>query len=229
MFEAGAINTTATAFVAGVLSGLHCVGMCGPLACSVCAGCGENARYTAAAGYHTSRLLAYSVAGAVAGACGALPMGWLVDSPPAFLPWVFLGIFVFIALGLDKFVKLAPGSSGLLMKAKLAIFSRPRWQGGLMLGALTPLIPCALLFMLWAACLMSGSPWRGAELALSFGCGTVPALLLLQGGISFAENKISPASIRTLQRTIAMLAVMVLLWRLRGAFGFETEGGFLCH
>jgi len=155
-------------------------------------------------------------------------MAWLLDSSPSILPWFLVAVFGFIALGLDRRVAATPRGSRVLMRAKLAVFSRPRWQSSLALGALTPLIPCGLLYLLWLACLMSGSPWYGAEIALGFGVGTVPGLLLAQGGFVAAERRLSPQTIRAVQRSLATVALVVLLWRLRGAFGFETGDGWLC-
>lgn len=229
MIEAAAINTGATAFIAGLLSSLHCVAMCGPIACSVCSGCSEDNRFAAAGGYHGARIIGYGIAGSIAGAAGALPMGWLMDSPPSLIPWLMVGMFLFMALGLDQSFKAGTFQAPWFLRMKLAILSRPRWQGSVLLGMITPLIPCGLLYILWLACLLSGSPLRGAELALGFGCGTVPALLLAQAGLGIAGKRLTPKHLRVIQRSIAFMAVAVLVWRLRADLGLAAEGGFLCH
>lgn len=229
MVEAATISTGGTAFIAGILSSLHCIAMCGPIACSVCTGCGDDSRYAAAGGYHGARIIGYGLAGAAAGAAGALPLDWLMDSPPTFIPWLMVAMFLFMASGMDQAFKSNALNNPHLLKLKLAILSRPRWQGSILLGLITPVIPCGLLYILWLACLLSGSPLRGAELALGFGCGTVPALLLAQGGIAFAGKYLTAGRLRTIQRSVATLAAVVLIWRLRGDLGLAVEGGFLCH
>ena len=76
-----AIDTSAAAFLAGLVTSLHCVGMCGPLSCSWALGKAG----TPAAGhsflintslYHGSRLVSYGLIGMIAGLIGVMPLRW---------------------------------------------------------------------------------------------------------------------------------------------------------
>ena len=70
--ELAAVNSPATAFIAGLVTSLHCAGMCGPLACGLMPVRGDQGDpYTIATAYHVSRLAAYAALGALA---GAVPM-----------------------------------------------------------------------------------------------------------------------------------------------------------
>lgn len=79
------IDTTAAAFLAGLVTSLHCVGMCGPLACSW-AVARSNSFVRDTAIYHAARLFAYALVGALAGALGTLPVEWLNHRGVAVFP-----------------------------------------------------------------------------------------------------------------------------------------------
>ena len=81
--------TTIAALGFGLVTSLHCVGMCGPIACGLgTLAKSEGERLTAASLYHGSRLLSYGIIGAVCGALGQQPLKWFFDSPAVLLPWI---------------------------------------------------------------------------------------------------------------------------------------------
>ncbi|MVM38574.1 hypothetical protein GO730_15110 [Spirosoma sp. HMF3257] len=56
-----------TAFLTGLISSLHCVGMCGPLVAALPVGrLAQGQRWKAVALYHTGRIATYSILGALA-------------------------------------------------------------------------------------------------------------------------------------------------------------------
>src|SRR3954467_11374619 len=82
-----AINSPAAAFVAGLVTSLHCAGMCGPLACSLApvqATPADSAVISSV--YHVARLAGYGVLGGLAGGLGRAPLMWLTDSALRWLP-----------------------------------------------------------------------------------------------------------------------------------------------
>ena len=93
--ELAAINSPATAFIAGLVTSLHCAGMCGPLACGLMPVRGDRADgHTVATAYHLSRLAAYAALGALAGGIGRTPLTWVSQSALRWLPWVLVLFFV---------------------------------------------------------------------------------------------------------------------------------------
>src|SRR3954453_5238674 len=97
--ELAAVNSPAAAFVAGLVTSLHCAGMCGPLACALMPMRGDRAdAQTVSTAYHLSRLAGYSVLGALAGSMGRAPLLWLSQSALRCLPWVLVLFFVALAL-----------------------------------------------------------------------------------------------------------------------------------
>ena len=99
------IDTTTAAFVAGLVTSLHCLGMCGPLACSWAVARGNNTTFLRdTALYHGSRLLAYTLVGALAGALGTQPLRWFQHGSGVLLPWLLVVAFAIVGLGLDAWL-----------------------------------------------------------------------------------------------------------------------------
>ena len=68
------ITGPGTAFIAGLVTSLHCVGMCGPLACALMPAARNDADpQVVATTYHLTRLAGYTLLGAVAGGVGQIP------------------------------------------------------------------------------------------------------------------------------------------------------------
>ncbi|HRI82324.1 MAG TPA: sulfite exporter TauE/SafE family protein, partial [Opitutaceae bacterium] len=67
--EFAAVNSPAAAFVAGLVTSLHCAGMCGPLACALLPMRGAPGQpaadaATVSSAYQLSRLAGYTALGA---------------------------------------------------------------------------------------------------------------------------------------------------------------------
>jgi len=229
-----AIHTTVGALVAGLVTSVHCVGMCGPIACGLSAmPASESERLLAATSYHGSRLTSYAVVGAICGAIGRQPLQWVFHSPAVILPWILAGLFLMFAFGLEKRL---PRPVALLKFASRWRFKTARLtpvRSGLALGFLTPLLPCGPLYLLLGASLLSGSGWRGAEFAFAFGLGTVPLLWLAQTQLHRMKRRFSPKAMVRVQRGLALAAAMVMMWRLHHTLpGFWNETKALpscCH
>jgi uncharacterized protein len=228
------IHTTVGALVAGLVTSVHCVGMCGPIACGLSAmPASESERMLAATSYHGARLTSYATVGAICGTIGKQPLQWVFNSPAVILPWILAGLFLMFALGLEKRL---PRPAGLLKFAARWRFKTARLtpiRSGLALGFLTPLLPCGPLYLLFGAALLSGSGWRGAEFALAFGLGTVPLLWLAQTQLHRMKRKVSPLAMVRIQRSLAFVAALVMMWRLHDTLpGFRAEPKDLpscCH
>lgn len=223
------IHTTVGALVAGIVTSVHCVGMCGPIACGLAAmPASESERMLAATSYHGARLVSYSLIGAICGAMGKQPLRWVFHSPAVLLPWILIGVFLIFAFGLEKRL---PRPAALLKHAARWRFKTARLtpvRSGLALGSLTPLLPCGPLYLLFGASLLSGSAMRGAEFAFAFGLGTVPLLWLAQAQLHRFKRMVSPVTMVRIQRGLALTAALVMMWRLHGTlpgFGNEQPAG----
>src|SRR5436309_7467086 len=100
--ELAAVNSPSAACLAGILTSLHCAGMCGPLACSLMPVRGDRAdAQTVSTVYHLTRLSGYATLGAMAGGLGATPLTWISQSALRWLPWVLVLFFIALALRWD--------------------------------------------------------------------------------------------------------------------------------
>src|SRR5688500_6144405 len=141
--ELAAINSPAAAFVAGLVTSLHCVGMRGPLTCALLPARGDRGdAQTVGTVYHVSRLLGYAVLGAGAGAFGRTPLGWLSGSALRWLPWIMVVFFVALALRWDRFLPKPRALARFSWRLHSWARGRARLPAAAALGIATPLLPC---------------------------------------------------------------------------------------
>lgn len=206
------------ALIAGLVTSVHCVGMCGLLTCGLGIAGGPN-QVSQIAGYHSGRLASYFLVGLMAGAIGWLPVSKITGGGNV-LPWFLILFLVFIGLGMERYLPAVPGVSRLVYPLRRRFARLSGTRKGVTVGLLTPLLPCGPLWAMIGLGLLSGSPVKGAELMLVFGLGTVPLLWLMQSGAAWWQRKLSPATIRYAQRGVALTAAMALAWRFRGGLPF---------
>lgn len=230
--DLAAINTPTAALLAGLVTSLHCAGMCGPLACLLTPTAGDKADPTTVnVVYQVSRLTGYTALGAVAGAIGGVPRAFFSEALVRWFPWVLVLFFVLVAFRMEKRFPRIGWLSRWIFRAQSALRGRPRVQVAAATGALTPLLPCGPLYFLVAIAALSGSAVRGAEFMLAFGLGTVPLLWLAQTQFGWVRRKLSPVALARFQTGLALVAAAVISWRLRATLGFEGPAidNFLCH
>ncbi len=216
------INGTAGAFVAGLVTSVHCAGMCGLLTCGLGIAGGSD-RIGGVSAYHASRLLAYMILGIVTGALGYYPVSRLMGNGGNLVPWVLIVFLVLVGLGAERYLPTISWMDKMIERFRRRLTSGSRARRGLMMGLATPLLPCGPLYAMLGIGLLSGSPVKGAELMLAFGLGTVPLLWLMQSGAGFWQKKISPVRIQHIQRGVALLAAVALTWRFRGMLWFVDQ------
>jgi sulfite exporter TauE/SafE len=229
--ELAAINSPAAAFIAGLVTSLHCVGMCGPLSCALLPVRGEQTdATTVSTAYHVSRLAGYAVLGAAAGAFGRTPLLWLSGSVLRWLPWMLVLFFVALALRWDRYLPKLLVLGKLNWKLQAWGRKRTRVQAAAALGFATPLLPCGPLYFLVSLALLSGSALRGVEVMIAFGLGTVPLLWLAQTQFHWIRQKLSPQALTRTRMTLALATAVIISWRLRATLGFPGPDpmNFVC-
>ena len=206
--------TPATAFTAGLVTSLHCSGMCGPLTCAFFgAKPGTPAEMRIATGlYHSSRLIAYTVIGGFLGLLGHSAAQTLFASAPGrFLPWAFALLFLIIAFRLDRFIPAFRAFSGLFHRIQ---FNRmPRFKMSALLGLATPFLPCGPLYAVFGVALFAGSFLNGAELMSAFALGTMPLYWLLQSQYFKLQRRFSPATLQWARQGLALVSALLLVAR----------------
>lgn len=219
--ELAAVNSPAAAFVAGLVTSLHCAGMCGPLACSLMPVKGDRSdAQTVSTVYHGARLTSYTLLGALAGGLGRAPLTWVSQSALRWLPWVMVLFFVALALRWDRHLPKLAGLGRVTFRLQGWMRGRSRTEAAAALGFATPLLPCGPLYFLVALALLSGSALHGVEVMLAFGLGTVPLLWLAQTQFRWVRQKLSPLWLDRARLMLALTTAAVIGWRLRGTLGF---------
>lgn len=147
-------------FVIGLLSGVHCIGMCG----------GIMLTQKNAVAYNAGRLLSYTVVGAVFGAIGTV-----ITYDAQFKSMLFT-----ICGGLVVIIGLMMWGVPFLRQISPELTKPCRFKGGrpLVIGLLTGLMPCGALASMWLFAAASGSALKGAESMFAFGLGTCAVMLL---------------------------------------------------
>lgn len=218
------ITTTTGALLAGLVTSLHCAGMCGPIACGVgTLAKTEAERMTAATLYHGGRLLSYGVIGAICGGIGKQPLQWFFDSPAVLLPWALVVALILSAFGLDKKIPRPAILNRFTARTRFQTKKFSTLGAASLMGLLTPLLPCGPLYLVFGVALLAGSPAKGAEFTLAFGLGTVPLLWLAQHQFHKFRAKVKPLTMQRLQRGLAITTAVVMAWRLHDTIPFGNS------
>ena len=212
--DAQALTTPLAAFGAGLVTSLHCSGMCGPLTCALFGSNAKSPREAQMAGgvYHLFRLISYTLIGGILATVGRTAAKALFTSPPGrLLPWAFALLFLVMALGLDRFIPQSRFLSGLLFRLRIHAISKIRL--GAVFGLLTPFIPCGPLYAVFAVCLFADSFLSGAQLMAAFAFGTMPLYWLLQTQYFRIQRRFSPSALRRARQGLALLSALLIALR----------------
>jgi len=175
-------------FFVGLISGVHCLGMCGSIVGILTGQLPQGKiRWPFHLAYSSGRIASYTLAGALVGAVGQTGMLLRDDVPVQHLLFA-LSSLMLIALGLY-----IAGISGLVRRIEgigkfLWQRIQPLTRGllpiktpfqALLLGTLWGWMPCGLVYSVLVTALASGRADSGALVMLAFGLGTLPNLLLI--------------------------------------------------
>jgi sulfite exporter TauE/SafE len=180
-----------TAFLVGLLGGVHCLAMCGGLVGSLTFGLAPELRANPVrilpyqVGYNLGRIAGYALAGALFGGMGALilDLGGLQVAQRvlyglAGVMMILLGLYLG---GWWRILAVAERLGGRLWRALEPLGRRlipiRHLAHAVGIGFLWAWIPCGLVYSVLISALATGDPLSGALLMLAFGAGTLPNLL----------------------------------------------------
>jgi sulfite exporter TauE/SafE len=179
-----------SAFVVGLLGGVHCVGMCGGIITALSLGLPESQRATRwryLLAYNLARVSSYTVAGALFGGVGWLAAHWsglhqvqIVLQAVAALFMIALGLYLAgWWQGLAR-VEHAGGRLWAHLEPLGRRFLPVRSPAqAFLLGMIWGWLPCGLVYSVLVWSISTADPVYGAALLLSFGLGTLPNLLAM--------------------------------------------------
>jgi len=220
-----------SALVAGFITSLHCVGMCGPLACSILTPEKGRSKAVAIGGYHVGKLLSYSIVGGLAGAIGGQFITSTTGFPSQFLTWSMAVFFLLIAIGVDRVSKRLPFVGQASQRLMRRAYQTRGDVRGLALGLATPFIPCGPLYVIISVAAMAGSAFNGALMLALFGLGTIPALLATNLGWNALSVRLGPNRLARWKRNAAIVACALLIARsfIDPSYASVFSGDAICH
>ena len=171
----------AVLFLVGVLTSIHCVGMCGGIMLSQSLSGESKNKFEAiqpALLYNLGRVIAYTILGGIIGGLGSVISLSIVSKAAI---QIFAGVFMII-MGLN----MAGFSAFRKFQIKLPSFScktKNKARSPLIIGILSGFMPCGPLQTMQLFALGTGSPLKSALSMFMFAIGTVP-LMLTFGALS---------------------------------------------
>ena len=185
-----------SAFLVGLLGGVHCVGMCGGIVSAVSVHLPQHkSNLSFLLAYNAGRILSYGLAGTLAGLVGASSF-FLAHILPVQEVLYAISSLILIALGL-YLAGLWHGvtyleNSGRLLWKILQPYSKryipvQKISQAFMLGTLWGWLPCGMVYSILIGAVATGSALRGGLLMIAFGLGTLPTLITM--GLSAVKLK----------------------------------------
>jgi hypothetical protein len=207
-----------SAITFGLITGFHCIGMCGPIAISLpLINQSWFSRTTSALLYNFGRTVTYSAMGAVFGLLGK---GFQLFG---ILQWVSIatGIIMILTVLFPLLFRKHFQAEGIVSKwtsglksAFRKMFLKRSYSSLFVIGLINGLLPCGPVYMMaMAGAAVTGSVTGGAIYMLAFGLGTIPMMLSL----SLFGNIISTRFRNTIRKVIPVFIVILgILFILRG-------------
>jgi uncharacterized protein len=181
--------TASAAFAAGLLGGVHCAAMCGPIvaACSSASRRPVIGRWRLALSYNAGRIGSYTAAGGLGGLFGYAGLS-LRGGAFAYTLMPYVASAALLAMAL--YIAGVPGVKRALETAGSVIWRRVQpWSGrflpantparALGLGTIWGWLPCGMVYAVLVTAIATGDPVEGAVVMLAFGLGTLPNVLAL--------------------------------------------------
>jgi len=211
--------TLLSAFLVGLLGGVHCVGMCGGIVGAVSMAMPEKtlrgpSQMPLILAYNSGRITSYVIAGAIMGGIGVMLASFIPVQLAQKMLLAVAGVFM-VLLGFyltgwwTVLVKLE--KTGVYLWKKIEPLGRgllpvKTSRQSFLLGLLWGWLPCGLVYSVLIWSVSAGSALEGALLMLAFGLGTLPNLLAM----GVLANRFAGFMHRPQVRIFAGLSVIVL-------------------
>ncbi len=229
-----------SAFLLGLISSFHCVGMCGPLAMSVpVQHLPTFEKRISILLYHLGRIVTYSLLGLFFGILGRHIFIAAIQQKAS----IILGSIILLVVIYQRIFRKSLNPPFIqLFTDKLYAIIRILWSkhsvsGTFLLGMANGLLPCGMVYFAIAGALSSSSLQDSIFFMFIFGIGTLPLML----SVHFTGTSILSLSLRSKARKLvpfflASLGVLLILRGLNLGIPFvspqlatETGKAIPCH
>ena len=206
-----------TAFIFGLISSLHCVGMCGPIAMMLPVDRNnEVKRVLQILTYHFGKLMAYGSLGLLFGILGK---GFFLAGMQQQLSIIVGVIMILIAVIPEKqFAKynFSKPIFTIISNVKSSLgqqFKKKTLSSFFTIGLLNGYLPCGMVYVALFGALAMNSIKLGILYMILFGIGTIPLMSL----VTYVSNIFSISFRSKIQKVIPVIAVCIgVLFIIRG-------------
>lgn len=206
-----------TAFLFGLISSLHCIGMCGPIAMMLPVDKNNTVKKTSQIiTYHLGRLFAYGSIGLLFGLLGK---GFFLAGIQQQLS-VFIGIAMILIIiiperNLAKYNFSKP-IFRIISKIKTTLgaqFKNKSYSSFFTIGLLNGFLPCGMVYVALFGAIAMQSAGYGVLYMLLFGLGTVP----MMSSVVYLQSILTIPVRNKIQKAIPYIGVLIgFLFILRG-------------
>lgn len=206
-----------TAFIFGLISSFHCIGMCGPIAMMLPVDRDNPAKkVTQIITYHLGRLTAYALIGLVFGLVGK---GLYLAGMQQKLS-VFIGLAMILVILIPEKVFARYNFSKpvfvLISKVKATLgkqFKNKSYQSLFTIGLLNGFLPCGMVYVALFGAIAMQSESFGVLYMILFGLGTVP----MMSSVVYLQSFLTVSVRNKIQKAIPYVAVAIgIAFVLRG-------------
>jgi sulfite exporter TauE/SafE len=203
------------AIVTGLITSLHCIGMCGPIAVALPLG---NKNWIGKAGgtllYNIGRTITYALIGAMFGLLGqGIRMAGFQQWASIIIGALMILSVLFPALFKDKrkIESFFFGYTGKLIGKFRKLFSNSSYISLFLIGLLNGLLPCGPVYVAVAGALNTGNMLSGIIFMILFGLGTIPIMFAIPMLGNIIGVKIRKKFNWVLSAFIVLLGILFIL------------------
>lgn len=206
-----------TAFFFGLISSLHCIGMCGPIAMMLPVERNNpSKKVTQIMTYHLGRLTAYGTIGFIFGMVGK---GFFMAGIQQKLS-IVLGVIMIIAIVIPEKEFAKYNFSKPVFRVITAIktklgsqFKNKSYQSLFTIGLLNGFLPCGMVYVALFGAIAMQSASFGVLYMVLFGLGTIP----LMSSVVYIHSFLTLSVRNKIQKVIPYVGILIgLLFILRG-------------
>ncbi|WP_324069380.1 MAG: sulfite exporter TauE/SafE family protein [Flavobacterium sp.] len=206
-----------SAFIFGLISSFHCIGMCGPIAMMLPVDrTNETKKVTQIITYHIGKLTTYGILGLVFGLLGR---SFYLAGMQQQLSIIVGILMILVAVIPEKvFAKynFSKPVYRLITKVKSSLgqqFKNKSYKSLFTIGLLNGFLPCGMVYVALFGAIAMQNVTLGIGYMLLFGLGTIPMMV----AVIYASGLISFSFRGTIQKAIPLVAVIIgMLFIVRG-------------
>jgi sulfite exporter TauE/SafE len=206
-----------SAFIFGLISSFHCIGMCGPIAMMLPVDRTNEAKKSAQIiTYHLGRLTAYATIGLLFGLLGRVFfLAGLQQKMSIFIGVAMILVVLIPEKTISKYNFSKPVYK-IISKIKSSLgshFKNKNYKSLFLIGLLNGFLPCGMVYVALFGAMAMQSAGLGVLYMLLFGLGTVPLMTF----VVYINSIITVSFRNRIQKIIPYVAVLIgVLFILRG-------------